>query len=674
MTGGTATRPARRLAKPGSPLGSVRRLAKPGSPLGSVRRLGYLLLAAELAGFVAWSAVVYSRSALTYDYAQYSQAWMQIAHGNLNPYDSMHALWFWQNNSEFIMWPLALLYWVWPHGITLLWLADAGVVAAQAVAFTWICQIAGRHGSGRKAALLAGAGCVLLVANPWVWLSVSNDFHVECISVVFAALLAFDLANRRRRAWAWVPVLLACGDVAASYVIGLGAGALLAQRGNRLRGAVITVLGAAWILFIAKIHGNLGSGNGFRAFAYLAGPAASSGGAPLSPAALAAGIARRPLMALHAIWAKRDDVLANLCPGGLLGLGFPALLPLVLAVAGPNTLYPSVLFAQPSFQSLPVYVLMPAGTVAALSWLARRRRWPALALGGLVLAQALAWSAVWLPTVPVTWLRTPAAAAAVLSRLEARVPRSAEVVASDGVMGRFSGRAHLYMLFARGGVPVHGETWFVVAPGVGINSPDTARDMAFIGRLAGRMHATLMLHAGGIWAFRWHPPAGTRWLAITRATRQPLPGWTGIMPDGGFARRILSGPVRTWHATMPYGHGYVAAGLAWIKPPGLYQASVTMSATGPASVEVWNDTGDVLLARRIVPATTGIQHVVMPVDARTAYPSRTFSGWGPFRAYFMPPPAGNRLEIRVWKLGSGTVSVYLAQLAGPCRASGAGGC
>jgi hypothetical protein len=71
-----------------------------------------------------------------------------------------------------------------------------------------------------------------------------------------------------------------------------------------------------------------------------------------------------------------------------------------------------------------------------------------------------------------------------------------------------------------------------------------------------------------------------------------------------------------------------------------------------------------LLARRSVPATTGIESVVIPVDATVAYRARTYPGWGPFRADFVQPPPGELLEVRVWSRGNAVVNVYGAELAG----------
>jgi len=64
--------------------------------------------------------------------------------------------------------------------------------------------------------LFAGVGLVLLVANPWVWQVVAWDYHTEPVLVAFLMPLIRDLANNRRRALAWVPPLLLCGDVAAT--------------------------------------------------------------------------------------------------------------------------------------------------------------------------------------------------------------------------------------------------------------------------------------------------------------------------------------------------------------------------------------------------------------------------------------------------------------------------
>ena len=637
----------------------------PISPLGRIRRIGYVVLGLQLAGFLVWSTIQYQHFAVTFDFSIYHQAWYLIAHGHLSPYDTVQGFPFWQSHCEFLMWPLALLYWVWPHGVMLLWLQDLGFVTAEAVAFTWLCEIAHRYRPGRDSAWLAGTGLVLLAANPWMWWAVAFDFHLEAPGISLAALLAWDLANGRRRAWVWVAPLLACGDVAGTYLTGLGLGFVLAGRGSRLRGGVMACLGLGATVLITVIHGNISSG--LQSYAYLAN--AGSVSSSFSPATLVTGVAGHPLLVLKTLWAKHTDLLANLAPAGLLGLVFALVLPLALVVLLQDALLPGVNFIVPCFQSMPVYIFLPVGTVAVLGWLARRHRRAALLLASLVAAQALGWAAVWGPRAPGDWLRVPGATAATLSGLEARIPAQDEVVASQGVAGGFAGRAHIRPLWeATARVPVaDGEDWFVITPQAGIEAPNTASAMALIGELAGPLHASLVTHTHGVWAFRWRPPPDMHTITVP-ADAAPLPAWAQPMSPGAVGRPVMTGPAGSWHVTSAGGEGYVTDGLTWQEPPGRYQALVTLSTSGPVNVEVWNDTGHTLLARRSIPATAGIESIALAVDATTAYRTGAYSGWGPFRADFLPPPPGQRLEVRVWSPGSGAVNVYSAELA---RADGA---
>jgi Predicted membrane protein (DUF2079) len=631
---------------------------QPGRPLRRVRRIGYAILAVQLLCFCAWSGLLYHRFAVTFDFAVYHQPWYLIAHGDLDPYSSLARLPFWRNDAEFAIWPLAALYWVWPHDVVLLWVQDIGVVAAEALAFGWLCELAGRWRPGRGAALLASVGLILLVANPWVWWGISFDYHEECLAIPFAVLLARDLAQGRRRMWLWLVPILAAGAPAATYVVGIGLGGLVAARRTRVTGLLMVVAGAAYSLLIVYLHADDGAPLA-RHYGYLVVAAAGTAvNAQLSAGGLVRGIAGHPMSALHALWAKRIDVLANVAPGGLLGLGFVRLLPLMLVVLLANALSAGARFAEPLFQSMPIYVLLPVGTVAALAWLATRHRRAALVLAVLVTVQALGWAVVWGPRTPDQWLRVSAPAATTLAAIEARIPASAEVIASQGVVGRFSGRAAVHELVGPGTTPVdRGQIWFVLAPAAGIELQSTASAVAMIGELAGPLHATLVTHANGIWAFRWHAPAGQDTLRIP-AGSGALPAWA--VPGTG--RDVLTGPVTSWHAVSGRGAGYVADGLSWQDAPGRYQARVTLAASGPVNIEVWNDNGGVLLARRRIPATDGKQAVSLPVDATTAYPAPQYAGWGPFRADFVAPPPGQRLEIRIWSPGGAPVSVYSASL------------
>jgi hypothetical protein len=642
---------------------ATRAIRMPAVPLLRVRRIGYLVLAVQLTGFLAWSSILYHRFSLTWDFSAYHQAWYLIAHGYLNPYNSVESLQFWRNDSEFAIWPLAPFYWLWPHDVMLLWLQDISVAGAEVLAFRWICEIAGGRRRERDAAWLATAGLGLLAANPWMWWAVSFDFHMETLAMPFAVLLARDLTRGRRRAWAWVPPILAAGAPSTTYVIGIGMCGLLASRRSRLAGAAMALAGAGYLAFVVLVHGNAGVPIGNH-FGYLVTGTApnSSVNSKVGVGSLLIGLATHPVPVGLALWAKRVDIMANIAPAGYLGMGSLLVLPFILVVLITNVLAGGTQFTEPLFQSLPIYIMLPVGTVTVLAWLARRHRTAAMVVTGLLLAQALGWAAVWAPRTPGQWLRVPGPAAATLARIEARIPRSAEVIASQGVVGPFSGRADVRRLLGHETIPVaQGDNWFVITPLAGIELQTTASASALIGELAGPWHATLVTHANGVWAFRWRPPPWVH--SITTPNEMtPQPAWAAPLARGTAGRDVFTGPMDTWRVTSAGGRGYVADGIAWQKPPGRYRALVSLSTTGPVNVEVWNDTGNVLLARKSVPATAGTESVTVPVDATTAYPAVAYSGWGPFRADFVPPPPGQRLEVRVWSPGGHLVNVYRAAL------------
>lgn len=647
--------PVRWIPRPRPASGTAVARRRSAGPLRTVRRIGYLVLALKLLAFCIWSMVLYSHFALTPDFAQYQQAWYLIAHGHLNPYDTVGNFAFWQNHGEFIMWPLALLYWVSPGGVGLLWVQDAGVVGAELVAFVWGCELARKYAPERDAVWLAAAGLVLLVVNPWSWWSVSFDFHAECLAVLFIALLAWDLANGRRRAWLWVPLLIACGDVAGTYIFGLGLGLAVAVRGHRVRGAAAALIGIVAVLGFSAIHANLGSGHGLKAYDYLAAPGYSGS---LTLTQLATGLAAHPVTVAAKMWSKRVDIWANLGASGLLGALFLPLLPITAVVMVSNDLFRGFLFSEPLFQSLPVYVLLPAGTVAVLAVLTRRYRKTSLVVAAVLVAQAIGWSVVWSPRTVAQWERVPSATAATLAAVLKRIPPSDAVFTSQGVVGRFSQRLDVKPV--NGYLTIQqGADWFVFTPWVGIETTNApAAAMVFAERLAGPMHAKLILAKNGVWAFRWNPPRDVHRLEVPSGAA-PLPAWCA---PGASGRAVLTGNPSTWHVTSNGKQGYVADRLEWVRTAGLFTARVTLSSTGPVNVEVWDNTGNVMLARDSVPSTDGKQTITLPVDATRDYHNALYGGWGPFRARFGGAPKGQRIEVRVWSPGGETVNVYSAQL------------
>jgi hypothetical protein len=623
---------------------------------------GYAVLAAQLLFLCAWSLLLWRRYALTWDFGVYHQPWFLIAHGHLDPPTTIESMPFWRNDAEFTLWPLAAFYWLLPHDVGLLWLQDAGVVTAEAVAFAWICDLTARR--GKDAAFLAGAGLILLVASPWIWWSVSFDFHMESVAIPFAILLARDLAAGRRRMWWWVLPVLSSGAPEAVYVLGIGAGAALCGRRYWWRGGVLAMIGVAYSGLIIVLHADNGAPLA-RHYGYLAVGAAAAARqlqTRLTTGEMARAIAGHPLRLVQALWAKRSDTIAAVLPGGALGLVFRPLAPVILLALLSSVLSAGWRFAQPSFQMLPVYIMIPVGSIAALTWMVARWRRTAIAVAVVLAAQAVVWAAVWYPQVPVHWLRVSPAAAAELARIRGEIPATGEVIASQGILGPFTGRPDVGAITDQSRLLVDQDTsWFVIAPQAGTEIQLPASAMALIAELAGPLHATLIGHGNGVWAFRWQRPPGQKRVNIPDGTGA-IPGW---VMAGAAGRAVTSGPASSWYAQSDGKPGYVTDGLVWLEPPGVYTARVRLSTASGARVEVWDDNGQapVLLGRRYVPGGQDTQTVTIPVAASARRYFGVFSGWGPFSATFVPALPGQRLEIRVWTDGTGTTTVYTGALS-----------
>ena len=644
-------RPARKLRVSSDLTGQIRLL----------RRAGLAVLCLQLIAFLIWSAVLYSRFSETTDFAVYHQAWYLIAHGDLYPYVTTWGQIFARGDSEYLIWLLAPIYWIWPHDVVQLWLQDIFIVWAEAMAFTWICELVSNINRKREALCLAIAGLLLFIANPWIWWSVSFDFHMEAIAAPFLVLLARDLTNRRRRAWIWALLTMASGAQCAVYVAGLGLGAILSKRA-RLSGLLMAGVSIGYTALISILHVN--SGVSIETYyGYLANGVTYNPRTTVLPSLLqiVKGVVAHPLRIPTVLWTKRIDVLANLMPAGLVGIiGDLAISPLLAVAVLEATLVPGRAFSEPLFQSLPIYMLLPVSTIAVLCWLARRRRQIALMLAGLIVAQCIGWAIVWAPRTSFQWLRVSEPAASTLSAIRAQIPSDSEVIASDGVVGDFSDRKYVYHISMRAPFPVkRRDVWFVITPRQGIETLSTAGSMELMGKLATTLHAKLIAHKNGVWAFRWRPPAGVT--SVASPDGSPLQGWES---PGVAGKAVIRGPARKWFAGANGKSGYVVDGLCWQVFSGWYLASVTMSSSGPADVEVWNDTPrrEVLLARLVIPATRGIEPVSLPVDATRSYWTPSYSGWGPFRALFFPPPPGQRLEVRIWSPGDEQVDVYKANL------------
>jgi hypothetical protein len=492
--------------------------------------VGIAVFGVQFVFLVLHSVYLWDHFDLTTDFGQYSQAWQQIATGHLNPYSTPYA-WnyphygypFYQGDLELILWPLSLLYWVWPHAIDLLIVQDLALAGAGLVAFRWVLEHLQVHAPSRRFALVVST-CVLaiLVLQPWTYWAASFDFHNEAFATFFTVMAGRDLWFGRRRGWVWVGCVLLCGNAAASYVVALGIAALISGRQRWRTGLVLILVGAAWLGVVGIVHS--GKGAALSSYAYLDNRTSVNdtfGGI----FTIVSGMVIHPSIAGHVLRARFGQIYNFV--GGAGTIGFFSSFGGVLAVF---VLAPPALNSSPEFisdiggfQNFMAVVACAIGVAMLATWLTRQgegrsRRWQTglaalalfLAVGAVV--QTAAVSAHFTPLSGKTFAKVDGKTADQLSAVSARIPEQAETIVSQGVVGRFAQRTDFYPyfdVFANGQtVPLFGHVVYVVlVPRQGLEAASVTGTEAAVA-LMHTLGARQLSDRDGVYAFAYRVPKG----------------------------------------------------------------------------------------------------------------------------------------------------------------------
>jgi len=482
------------------------------------------LLALQLAGMVLVNLLEYRRYSLTNDFAGYAQAWSAIGHGSLDPYLTVFRVRFLHNNLDLALYPLALVGRVVADPNLLSWAQDAAVVATELVALRWARDIVLErlaHRPRRADAIVAGLALVFAV-NPFAWETAAFPVHFEAFAALFALAAGRDLW-RARHGWVavWVPLAMAAEALGSLYVLVAGAGALLAGRRTRHGGAVVAAVGAAGLACVLRL-GLVGRGG--QTLRSIYGYLLPSGQGHVGLGALLLGVATHLPAAAALLGRHLPFLLACVVAAGIAGAASPWGAAALVLVLVPNALssQPGFVDLAGAFQSWPAQPFLAVGSASlAAAFLARERHEVARTACALALCSVVALGAVASAAVPGAWLfsrRTAATLAAVDRRLSER----AEVIADQGLVGRFWRRAHVYS-FIRAGqrFPVTGRlVVFLLFPGASAGERDIGR------RLERSLRAVVVARGAGVLALAWHVPpgVGSVELAGGRAPARPRPG------------------------------------------------------------------------------------------------------------------------------------------------------
>ncbi len=642
---------------------------------------GCVLLIIQYVVLLAWSYTLYSHFSLTQDFATYQQGWWLIAHGVMDPYSSIQHFFYWQNDAQFIMWPLAVLYLIWQHAITLLFIQDTATVLSGALVMVWLMEVIElRIEEGSIASsyrTLALFGLLFILLNPWIYLANSFDYHLEAVSTLLAILTAHSLWKRSKGVYIWAIITILSSGLGATYIVAIGIIALIYNRRSsgmtRYAGIILICLAAVWLATMSALGGTKGAALG--GYSYLVSGAYSQGSLHTQNVhvlQVIIGIAIHPLRAISMLWSHRVDILANIGPAGYIGILSPWALVGVLVLME-SGLQSYMTFVVPGFQNPAVYLFTALGTTLVLLKLATRLEsaekriamTTTFSVAAILLANSIGWAVTWLPSAPRSFLDTSSSAAAVLSNARDRIPTNAEVVSSLGVVGRFSERRWIYsMLYDGGKFPVRTfPVYFVIAPSQGIELQSSANARATVGYLATRLHANLILHGHGIWVFRWQPPHGATEVSFPSIT-PVIPAWT---VPGKQSIAITTGPASSWKTSIDNKTGYLVDHAYWNETSGSYTAVATVRTDVPLTMTVTDTTRGIMLARRTfmshqstlkLPFTI---HKVLPLYLRKNQPSNPW----PFHVDAQPPPlghSGDRVEITISADRRGAASAFIVGL------------
>ncbi|HTW97164.1 MAG TPA: hypothetical protein VMD59_00220 [Acidimicrobiales bacterium] len=673
---------------------------------GRLRRVArvacFATVGAQLVGLLVWSAHIAAQASLTSDFATYYQAWFQIAHGTLAARDTLHGgLYFFQNDGEFVVYLLAPLYWIFPdHVVGFLWLQDLAIAGSGVVLLRWVMQLVPWRGGDPRRAQLVAATCWLLatcflVLNPWVYWVATFDVHMEPFAVLSCLLGTRALIARRRIAALWLALALSCGAPAALYVLGAGLtalvvlwwngrrgtdgplGSLLAAAGGQARAGgsaaagglrrrlaapgATAVLAACWVVFLDTIHATNGSVS--QGYAYLVNGASPS--AHPSTARVLLGVLQHPGEVASVLATHGWNFWANLSPDGLLGILSPPGFLMTVPTLFSENLFKFQAFSYPSFQSFVVYCFVALGSVTVLAFLLRRR-WGWLvgaALVAAMLANLAGWFVTFFPQTPGHFVLITPQGGALVDRIAAETPAGDEAVVSQGLVGVFAGRSTVYAFDGPIDVPLRARTVvFVLSPDQGAESatPDqTIEAITAVRELPG----VQQISGGelGIYAYRWHAPAGMSSLALAEPGAHQ-PAWNALASAG---MPVLDGPASTWHAAAKGTSGDVVANDYFTESPGRYVARVDLDSDIPVTFEVWDVYDHAMIAGSVVePAGRRITaalpfSVGAPSAPASPAPAPSSIGSGPFRysssSYSPPSPV---VSIVLWTPGGVGESIY----------------
>ena len=470
-----------------------------------LRLIALLAALAQLAAMVIYSINLFTHFDLGIDFAILNQATSLIASGHLNPYNTLYPHPFWSDQFNLLAWPLALVRVVFPSSLSLLVVQDLAIASASFLVIGFSIRVAERSFAHPAAKLLVvGSVALLAVANPYAWQAASFDVHLQPLAAVGLLLgLTGFWEKRKVLPWAGLAIALLSGTEAALLVTGLGVG-MFALRRMRRRGAVVMVLGIAWLGLAMALNAHQSTPLA-PSYGYLAHSSNQS------LIGIFTGMITHPATPLATFMGRGGWIARIFIYSGLLGTLFLPALGASVAAIGANALQssPSFITLQAGFQNYPETILLLAGFPIVTAWLvsAIAKRAPRLAPAAVPAAAAAlslaigAGALLYDAGIPPTWLIIPPRAATVLDGVH--LAPSTQVFATMPIIGRFADRKDVIPWLATAqAIPVCSSTLeIIVSAGYGPKYSMVSEVMPFVKNLARLPEARLVTEGTNIFVY-----------------------------------------------------------------------------------------------------------------------------------------------------------------------------
>lgn len=606
------------------------------------------------------------RFALSDDYTWYYQHYTLFGRGDWIPHITACANLL-CGHFDVLLWPLSLFSFAIKTPAIWKIIQALSASGAQFVAFLWACDIIDDVQGELPIGKIALKRCALALAliNPWVIEACGFDYHDWAIAglLLVSAGRSFYKLNRFA-GWTFAGLTILAGDLAATYVAALGLSLLLTQKRFRIDGAVMIVVATAWLYIAVHVFkmGQAGTGSPLgttgQVYAFLGDE--SKGGAT----GVVFAILKHPSLVLNVFFKERQNFYANIAPSGFLFLAYPMISIVWLLALVENLLtlggYPNQ-EAAPGFQYAAVYSLAIPGFAWVMA-LAQHERIGKIAYRTIVAAtliNATVWAMIWIPKEGARWIRVDAVAAKTLNSVLA-ASGDREVIASNGIAGRFAGRQHFFIYPEETGFskfPLHAdETIFVLTASEGIEALGQDTTNRLVAALLASSDTRVLAVSNDVWAIIYKRHPGQHTLSLNWGTR-PIPA---VVFSTKIGRRTFAHSIGDDRLTVDGSNarsGYLVNAAIWKRPPGSYTASIESASSRPVRFEIWDRTVDKLLAVGSGTGTRRVHHLAFILPQSPQYEG-VFRGIGLFKDLPEPRLPNDLLEIRVFVKNGVTASVF----------------